>query len=100
MSRTALYYLGHAGFIAEHHGVRILVDPWFYPAFLHSWFPYPDNRDMLDEVVGKPFDFLYVSHAHEDHYDERLLQMLDRSITVIVPRYRSKTMVRRFASLG
>ncbi|WP_327049308.1 MBL fold metallo-hydrolase [Microbispora sp. NBC_01189] len=98
--RTGLRYLGHAGFIAEHQGVRLLMDPWFYPAFLHSWFPYPDNRHVLDVVTSGRFDYLYVSHAHEDHYDERLLRMLDRSITVIVPRYRSRIMVKRFAALG
>ncbi|MCT9931967.1 MBL fold metallo-hydrolase [Planotetraspora sp. A-T 1434] len=97
---TGLRYLGHAGFIAEHRGVRLLMDPWFYPAFLHSWFPYPDNRRLLDVVSGERFDYLYISHAHEDHYDERLLRTLDRSITVIVPRYRSKIMVKRFAALG
>ncbi|MCW2881870.1 MAG: hypothetical protein JWQ95_5970 [Sphaerisporangium sp.] len=99
-SKTALRYLGHAGFVAEHRGVRLLMDPWFHPAFLDSWFPYPDNRALLDVVLGERFDYLYISHAHEDHYDERLLRMLDKSITVIVPRYRSKIMVKRFTALG
>ncbi|HEY1573234.1 MAG TPA: MBL fold metallo-hydrolase [Pseudonocardiaceae bacterium] len=93
-------YLGHAGFVVSHAGCRILIDPWFYPAFLDSWFPFPDNRNLLDDVVGGHVDHLYVSHAHEDHFDRRLLEQLDRSITVIVPRYRSKVMVRRFRELG
>ena len=95
-----IQYLGHAGFVVEHRNVRLLMDPWFYPAFLQSWFPYPDNRSLLDRVVGEQFDYLYVSHAHEDHYDERLLRQLPRSITVIVPRYRSNILVRRFRALG
>ncbi|MEU6427938.1 MBL fold metallo-hydrolase [Microbispora sp. NPDC046973] len=98
--KSVLRYLGHAGFIAEYQGVRLLIDPWFYPAFLHSWFPYPDNRYLLDTVRNANFDFLYISHAHEDHYDERLLRTLDRSINVIVPKYRSKVMVKRFSELG
>jgi UDP-MurNAc hydroxylase len=93
-------YLGHAGFIVQHEGVKILIDPWFHSAFLHSWFPYPDNRHLLSEVRSERFDYLYISHAHEDHYDERLLRMLDRSVTVIAPKYRSKGMVRRFHGLG
>lgn len=97
---STVEYLGHAGFLFEHMGVRLLVDPWFHPAFLQSWFPYPDNRELRDRVAGQRFDYLYVSHAHEDHYDERLLDTLDRSTTVIVPRYRSKAMVRRFTKLG
>jgi hypothetical protein len=95
-----IHYLGHAGFIVEHRNVRLLMDPWFYPAFLQSWFPYPDNRSLLNRVVGESFDYLYVSHGHEDHCDERLLRQLPRSITVIVPRYRSHNLVRRFRALG
>jgi UDP-MurNAc hydroxylase len=97
---SSVQYLGHAGFIAQHRGIKILVDPWFYPAFLNSWFPYPDNRHLLSTIETERFDYLYVSHAHEDHYDERLLNKLNRSITVIVPKYRSQVMVRRFRSLG
>jgi len=97
---SEIRYLGHAGFVVEHRGKRILLDPWFFPAFLESWFPYPDNRFLLAEVRDGPVDFLYVSHAHEDHYDERFLVDVDRSITVIVPRYRSRVLVRRFTELG
>jgi UDP-MurNAc hydroxylase len=99
-TRPVIRYLGHAGFVVSHAGHRILMDPWFYPAFLDSWFPFPDNRALLDEVVTDRFDHLYVSHAHEDHFDRRLLAQLDRSTRVIVPKYRSKIMVRRFRDLG
>ncbi|MBV8588700.1 MAG: MBL fold metallo-hydrolase [Acetobacteraceae bacterium] len=97
---SSIRYLGHAGFIIEHRGISLLIDPWFHSAFLQSWFPYPDNRYLLSEVKQGHFHYLYVSHAHEDHYDERLLSTLDRSITVIAPKYRSKVMVRRFRGLG
>jgi UDP-MurNAc hydroxylase len=93
-------YLGHAGFVVEHRNVRLLMDPWFYPAFLQSWFPYPDNRSLLHRVLAERFDYLYVSHGHQDHYDERVLKQLPRSITVIVPRYRSNVLERRFRALG
>jgi UDP-MurNAc hydroxylase len=97
---TNIQYLGHAGFIVSSAGVRLLVDPWFYPAFLGSWFPFPDNRDLLSDVAGGDFDALYLSHMHEDHFDERLLQQLDRDLTVLVPKYRSKVMVRRLHDMG
>src|SRR5664280_833885 len=99
-TETKISYLGHAGFIIEHAGTRILMDPWFYPAFLESWFPYPDNRGLLMDVVDGAFDYLYVSHAHEDHFDRRLLDRLDKSITVLTPKYRSKVVERNFRKLG
>ncbi|MFE5331521.1 MBL fold metallo-hydrolase [Embleya sp. NPDC056575] len=96
----AIRYLGHAGFVVAHAGLSLLIDPWFHPAFLGSWFPFPDNRELLPEVVAGRPDFLYLSHLHEDHFDERLLDRLDRGVTVVLPRYRSKSLVRRMTALG
>lgn len=93
-------YLGHAGFILEAGEVRILMDPWFFPAFLQSWFPYPDNRFLLDTVTGGRFEYLYISHLHEDHFDRRLLAQLDGSVKVLCPNYRSKGVGKRLARLG
>lgn len=93
-------YLGHAGFVVEHAGTRVLIDPWFHPAFLQSWFPYPDNRHLLPEVVGADVDYLYLSHMHEDHFDRQVLAQLDRDVTVLVPRYRSKAQERALRELG
>lgn len=97
---TTVHYLGHAGFIIDHRHARILIDPWFFPAFLQSWFPYPDNRFLLEPVCGQKFDFLYISHMHQDHFDRRLLERLDKSIKVLVPNYRSRSLARKFRALG
>jgi UDP-MurNAc hydroxylase len=99
-SESVIRYLGHAGFVVEHRGIRVLIDPWFYAAFLESWFPYPDNRHLLSTVTDGKFDYLYVSHAHEDHFDRRLLAQFDRSVAVLVPRYRSRTVERQLRGLG
>jgi UDP-MurNAc hydroxylase len=96
----SITYLGHAGFIVEHQGCLVLMDPWFNSAFFASWFPYPDNRHVEQLVVGGRFDYLYVSHLHEDHFDVRTLEQLDRSIEVLVPDYRSNGMLRRLNDLG
>src|SRR5215469_2874192 len=95
-----LTYLGHAGFILEAAGKRILIDPWFYPAFLKSWFPFPDNRFLMTSVLEQKFDFLYVSHLHEDHFDSQFLAKLDKSATVLCPQYRSRGVGKKLASLG
>ncbi|WP_457028666.1 MBL fold metallo-hydrolase [Kitasatospora sp. P5_F3] len=97
---TEIRHLGHAGFVVGHAGLRILIDPWFHPAFLDAWFPYPDNRALLPEVADGRYDFLYVSHTHEDHFDERLLGQLSRDVTVLVPRFRSHGLRKRLNRLG
>jgi UDP-MurNAc hydroxylase len=93
-------YLGHAGFVVTFAGTTVLIDPWFYPAFLGSWFPFPDNRFLAAPLAGRKIDYLYVSHTHEDHFDERFLRGLDRNVRVICPAYRSKALLRRFRALG
>lgn len=67
-------------------GYRILCDPWFTPGAFLTW------THVYD--VGPPprfpndFDAIYVSHAHEDHYDETYLSSLPRSIPIILPEER------------
>lgn len=100
LSRRSIEYLGHAGFVVRKDDVRVLVDPWFHTAFFASWFPYPDNRHVEPSVRESRFDFLYISHLHEDHFDVRTLEHLDRTIEVLVPDYRSGGMVRALNRLG
>jgi UDP-MurNAc hydroxylase len=68
--------LGHAGILIRCRQATIVCDPWFEPAFLGSWFPFPRN-DRLDAntmaAVCSP-DYLYVSHLHGDHFDEAFLK--------------------------
>jgi L-ascorbate metabolism protein UlaG (beta-lactamase superfamily) len=40
----SIRHLGHAGFLVEHAGTGILMDPGVHAAFLHAWLPLPDNR--------------------------------------------------------
>lgn len=100
MSETRVIFLGHAGFIVEHRGRRLLIDPWFYPAFLESWFPFPDNRAQLDLVYEAPFDALFVSHTHSDHFDRRVLERLDPSTPVLCARFRSRELLKSLRDVG
>lgn len=97
MAVPDIRHLGHAGFTVSWGGLRLLIDPWFSPAFLRSWFPWPDNRHLASEANG---DWLYVSHAHEDHFDREFLAGLDKDMPVLVPRFPSRQMEREFRRLG
>lgn len=71
-----LTWIGHAGFIVEAAGKRILIDPWFNPAFLGTWRPQPDNSHLADWVAGQSYDYICISHGHEDHCDKAFLKRL------------------------
>jgi UDP-MurNAc hydroxylase len=95
--------IGHAGILIETHAGSILCDPWFVPAFFGSWFPFPRN-DQLDDDLRERIeraDFLYVSHLHGDHHDEPWLrEHLRRDIPILLPDYPSREQRRTLAALG
>ena len=95
--------LGHAGIIIRCRQATIVCDPWFEPAFLGSWFPFPRN-DRLDAdtmaAVCSP-DYLYVSHLHGDHFDEKFLkERMEKTVQVLLPDFPSDELRRRLARLG
>jgi UDP-MurNAc hydroxylase len=71
----AIRVLGHSGLDLHCSGYRIVCDPWLSPrgAFLGIWHPCPDNT-MIDPVSLHDPPALYISHPHEDHYDEKTLR--------------------------
>ena len=95
--------IGHAGLLVETRGVSILCDPWFVPAFFGSWFPFPRNDELSDDLVERieRADFLYVSHLHGDHHDEPWLRAhLRRDIPILLPDYPTREQRRTLADLG
>jgi UDP-MurNAc hydroxylase len=95
--------IGHAGILIESPHGSILCDPWFVPAFLGSWFPFPRNDHLADDLRGRieGADFLYVSHLHGDHLDEPWLrEHLRRDIAVLLPGYPTRELERTMRGLG
>ena len=95
--------LGHAGILIRCRQASIVCDPWFEPAFLGSWFPFPRN-DRLDAetmaAVCQP-DYLYVSHLHGDHFDATFLkERMNKSVQVLLPDFPSDELRQRLTRLG
>lgn len=89
-----ILYVGHAGFLLKHKDIRLLCDPWFYGAFYGSWYPHPFNRHVIPEVLHPTH--IYISHAHEDHYDKQFLKKLDRTTPIIAANFKNGEMQRLF----
>ena len=64
-------------------GCRVLCDPWYTPGAFLTWThvydlgPYP--------MVGEDFDAIYISHAHEDHFDEQFLMSIPKATPLFIP---------------
>lgn len=91
-----LYWLGHAGFLLEWRGTRILLDPnlshrcTVVPRILEA----PATPAELGAV-----DAALVSHAHYDHLDLPTLEGVPRLGAVVVPRG-SEGYVQELAASG
>lgn len=95
--------IGHAGILIETEQASILCDPWFQPAFFGSWFVFPRNDRLSDDLVERinNADFLYITHLHADHHDEPWLrEHLRRDIPILLPGYPTREQQRRLEDLG
>ena len=81
----------------ETNSTRILCDPWFTEgAFDGSWFHYPKVKDPL-KVLNKP-DYIYISHIHQDHYDQIFLKKILKKFKkakIIVPNFKRNYLLNR-----
>lgn len=96
---AVLTYLGHACFCIETDAAALLIDPWLSPkgAFLGSWRQLPPNDHCLEWVIAKARSkpmMIYVTHEHEDHYDEETLKaLLPLASGLIIPDYENDFML-------
>lgn len=77
--------LGGATGILEHKGKRILFDPWLDEGIFHgAWHHYPPlNLPKGISSLGQ-FDYIYISHIHEDHCSLKTLQQLNTDAELII----------------
>ncbi len=95
--------IGHAGMLVETDAGSILCDPWFVPAFFGSWFVFPRNDQLSDDLLERieHVDFLYISHLHGDHHDEPWLrEHLRRDIPILLPGFPTREQQRTLQALG
>jgi UDP-MurNAc hydroxylase len=75
---------GATGFL-EHKGKRILFDPWLDEGIFHgAWHHYPPvNLPEGIEGLGR-FDYVYISHIHEDHCSLKTLELINKDAEIII----------------
>lgn len=78
-----LINVGGATAILEHKGKRMLFDPWLNDGIYNgAWFHYPPLKMGIADL-GR-FDYIYISHIHEDHCAPGTIKHLNTDAEVII----------------
>ncbi len=105
-AKQKITYLGHAGFMIETDHELILMDPWLSDtgAYAMAWFQYPCNHHLADVVRHKVEEtdkvvIVYISHEHQDHFDETFLCSLPESkVMLMLPNFTRDFFYKKFIS--
>lgn len=77
----------------DYGGTRFLIDPMLAPKGSFPGFPGTINDDLANPLVELPMpvdkivevDAVFVTHLHEDHWDQTAINTLPKNMPVIVP---------------
>ena len=78
---STVLYVGHSTVLVELDGVRLLTDP-----LLRERVTFLRRASTVDVEQLRNLDAVLISHAHHDHLDIPSLELLGRSVPVVVPR--------------
>ena len=100
-------FFGHNCFFLQGKSQSILIDPWLTDkgAFFGSWYQWPLNHhcksDLISALKKQKNVFLYISHEHQDHFDEETLELILPYINkCLVPNYYDKYLKNQLKRIG
>ena len=69
----------------ENNHVNFAVDPWLTSAFEEGWYPLvkSNNKEALSNLF-KNFNFVLITHIHEDHFDYETLKLFFKKGTKVI----------------
>ena len=92
-------YHNSATIVIEGNNTKILCDPWLVNgAYIGSWCIYPPYNFRPTDFDD--IDYIYVSHIHPDHSDEKTLTHLKKSIPVLIHDFPEKFLKNKIESFG
>lgn len=104
IEQKAIKFINHSSVLIQDGENFILTDPWYEKPAFGSWLPVPPTSIhpayllSLSETV-KNFSIM-ISHGHDDHLDDKFLSIFPNNTRIIIPKYKSKGLVKRLSSIG
>ena len=91
--------LGSATVTVQTKDIKILCDPWLTDgAYYGSWCNFPPIN--LESCNFADIDYVYISHIHPDHFDPKTMDLVDRSVPILIHKYHQKFLKLNIERLG
>ena len=96
-NESGYLHIGHASGLLRIKGKLILFDPcWNYRPFSEYWSLVPEQINC-DHILDK-IDMCIVSHIHDDHYTDKILNKLKCPVIVMIGRDDLTAKLRSFGA--
>jgi hypothetical protein len=104
IEQKVIKFVNHSSVLIQDGSNFILTDPWYEKPAFGSWLPVPPTSIhpayllALSKTVEN-FSIM-VSHGHDDHLDDKFLSIFPTNTKIIIPKYKSKGVVKRLENIG
>ena len=93
-------FLGQASTLIETKTKRILVDPWIVgPCNGNAWYTLR-HKAATKKNIPTDVDCIYISHEHEDHFQEETLQEFNKNTQIYVCKFPTDRFYKKIIELG
>ena len=93
-------FLGQACTLIETKNERILVDPWIVgPCNVNTWYTLR-NKAATKKDIPTDIDYIYISHEHQDHFQEETLKEFDKKIPIYICKFPTERFYNEIVKLG
>lgn len=105
IKKSNFQFWGHNCFSISGKNTNLIIDPWFSEsgAFYSSWFQYPKNhkfkKNVIELLIQSKKNYVFISHEHQDHYDEKFLRLVPKDTSIIIPNYMDKNFRNKVLNL-
>ena len=99
MDEGSVQFIGTATVLIRYQGLTILTDPNFLHKGEHVHLGYGLTSERLTNPAIEldqlpPIDLVVLSHMHEDHFDKRVQQQLDKNVPIATTPGAAKALQR------
>jgi UDP-MurNAc hydroxylase len=92
--------LGQACTLIETKNERILVDPWIIgPCNVNTWYTLR-NKAATKKDIPTDVDYIYISHEHQDHFQEETLREFDKKTPIYICKFPTGRFYNEIVKLG